>query len=306
MSVALVVAIALGVAACGGATPSPAAAVPAAPKAAAVGPTAALSDHALLAPVAAGETLYAYNGYDDVPAGQACPSPGANELDHCANQLDGLDLVPSNLADLRILAPLPGYVYWIGAGCLNLRTDDHLGLSICHFASFRVALHQSVTRGTVLGLRDPADWWIHLSLDARYDASGTQLPIPAAPAYWPPVPFTSPHTLEGRSLPAASPPANQQYACTTLTSTNQPSGNTALPSPAPAVAPAPPDPCPGAIPTAPAIATAPVNLGPATSEPNSAQLAPPTPTPTHRGVSPTPSPTPRPTQPPTLRPTVTV
>lgn len=232
--------------ACGQLSPSPTAtgaggttATPAASRAAST-----LSDLALLAPVPAGDTLYAYNGYDDVPAGESCPKPGANRLDHCANQLDGLDLVPSNPNDLRILSPVAGTVYYEAGGCLFIKTLDTLDLSVCHFwTPHFVAQGTRVQRGTVLGLRDPADWWIHLSLDARFDATGAQLPTPNPPGYWRPVPFASPHTLEGRSMPAATPPVHQQWACTTFISTNRPKGDFATPSPLPVIAAAPPTRC---------------------------------------------------------------
>lgn len=278
--------------------------------------SASLPDTVLSAPVAAPQTLYVLNGYHDIPQGQTfCPSPGTDLLDHCGNQLDAFDLVPSDLTDTRILAPLPGAVVWEDGGCLGMKTSDYLNLTICHFANggirVPIAPGKVLARGTVLGLRDPSRPWIHLNLDVRYTPDGMPLPSPVPPATYAAVPFDGDHAIEGLDFPAASPPTYQQYRCETITSNNHPTGDTREPSPAPSVTPIWSNWCTtAAAPVAPSSSVLSPSLGLAspTGEPGSAQMpfpSPsatprPAPTPTH-----TPTPTPKPTATPTQTPTAT-
>jgi hypothetical protein len=213
------------------------------------------------APVAAGQTLVVLNGYDNPiapasPNPSWCPSPGVNEHDHCHNQEDGLDFVPSDLADTRILAPTGGEIRWIAldkndptTACLGLEpAGTTLNLTICHFDSsaIYVGTADTVAVGTVLGLRNTADPWVHLSLDDRYaSVGGSQLPTPSS-GYYPPVPFYGTYSIEGHAFPSASPPVFNLHCGDTIASTNVPVGpHAALPPPPASYAPAPAIDCSG-------------------------------------------------------------
>jgi len=173
----------------------------------------------LLAPVAAGETLVVLNGYDNPAPSAACPKPGVNEHDHCGNQADGLDLVPSNLADTRLLAPARATVSLVDSGCVFLDIGSpKVNLTMCHFGQVFVGKGDSVVTGEVLGLRDTADPWVHISFDSIPRDAGVSL------AGIKPLPFVGSFSLQGRDLPAATPPIFNQYQCTTFASTNKPSG----------------------------------------------------------------------------------
>ncbi|MHC4091443.1 MAG: glycoside hydrolase domain-containing protein, partial [Planctomycetota bacterium] len=171
--------------------------------------------YALLAPVSAGQKLTVVHGYNDPLPGETCII--GKGPDHCANQKYGLDLRPSDLSDLKILAPLPGKVGWVGGGCLGLTTEDSLNLNVCHFGSFSVKVGQQVERGAVLGNRNTS--WIHLSLDDRYRSASR-----------PPVPFSGAHTFEGTSLPPLADSQRNQYYGRSFTSTN---GGSSPPPPPP-------------------------------------------------------------------------
>lgn len=149
-------------------------------------------DVALVAPVTWGQTLKVIHGFDDHPAGGCVAGVPP---DHCDNQKWGLDFVPSNPGDLRILAPLPGSIWWISGECLGIKTEDNLNLSICHFASYNVSVNQSIKRGMVLGTRISTKQWIHLSLDLGFGVPSRD-----------PVPFTGAHTIEGRSFETSQDP----------------------------------------------------------------------------------------------------
>lgn len=191
----------------------------------------------IVAPVRSGQTLTVLNGYDNPPPDQVCLPKGYGH-DHCANQEYGLDLVPSDPSDLLVLAPVTGRIAWTdltsgGSGCLGILLSGYptLNLTVCHLSADVLRSGRDVTSGEVLGLRRPKDGWIHLSLDARYDADGRQL----ARSAWSPVPFTGPFTIAGVDLPAqlGSPP--DLYACRTIVSRTTASGDTALPDPLPAI-----------------------------------------------------------------------
>jgi len=226
---------------------------------AAVAPPAA-SGTGLLAPVASGQTLTVLNGYDNPiepakPTSGWCASPGANEHDHCNNQQDGLDFVPSDLADMRILAPTGGMIRWAQAdksdpstSCLALEpTDTTLNLSMCHFqtSAVYVKANDTVAVGTVLGLRNPADPWVHVSLDDRYLSYGAAQAAAPASGY-PPVAFDGSYSIEGHAFPTKSPPVAALHCGETITSTNTAAGPHAAKPPAPSYyAPAPTITCSG-------------------------------------------------------------
>lgn len=217
----------------------------------------------LRAPVAAPQTLTVINGYDNPiaplsPNPTWCPSPGVNEHDHCNNQEDGLDLVPSNLADTRLLAPTGGTITWTWrdkgepalADCMGVQpTGTKLNLTICHFDRSASTGYPdtgaTVTVGTVLGLRNAADPWVHLSLDNRSSSRP-----------YPPVPFVDTYSIEGHAFPSASPAVFDLYCGNTIASTNVPAGpNASMPPTPPFYARAPaidcaPTPTPTRTPTA--------------------------------------------------------
>ena len=216
-----------------------------------------VTGRSLLAPVAAGQTVVVLNGYNNPGPGLYCPSPGVNEHDHCNNQADGFDIVPSDLADTRILAPTDGTVEWVEGGCVGLRPSaTNVNLTVCHFeqSSVYVQAQDVVTQGVVLGLRDPADPWVHLSIDARYTPGGGQVsPLSAAR----PVAFAGAYALERHDFPASQPGVPNEWACATLTSTNVPTGDhAARPNPPSMYAQAPAMDCPttGGQPTSAAVA----------------------------------------------------
>jgi hypothetical protein len=169
----------------------------------------------LLAPVASGQTLTVIHGYNDPLPNEACNI--GTPPDHCNNQKYGLDLQPSNLSDMNILAPMPGVVNWIEGGCLGMHTGDNLNLTVCHFQSVLVSNQQTVVRGQVLGTR--SDNWIHLSLDDRYNN-------PTAP--YPPVAFNGSHTLEGFSFDPGADTARNQWLNQVISSTNNVVGNNGI------------------------------------------------------------------------------
>ncbi len=184
----------------------------------------------LLAPVPAGIVLTvaggpgtptgASGGYNNpLPqrlSGIVChigPAP-----DHCANQQYGLDLIPSNPSVRTILAPTDGAVALLdtGPGCVLLKVAGNLNMNICHFDRFDVKQGDTVIRGKTLGNRSTAH--IHVSLDARYDANGTQK---ANRAEWSPVPFSGGHAIEGQDFPALEDTRPNYHIGRTVVSTNQ-------------------------------------------------------------------------------------
>jgi hypothetical protein len=109
-----VVSLALALSSILAACQQPSTPTPTSPPAAAAQPSVAASAGAaggLVAPVRGPQTLTVLNGYDNPPPGQTCPLKGYGH-DHCGDQEDGLDLVPSNLTDLLVLAPVAGTVKW--------------------------------------------------------------------------------------------------------------------------------------------------------------------------------------------------
>lgn len=120
--------------------------------------------------------------------------------DHCRNQLFGLDMVPDQQSDKKILAPGNGKVSFKGkleGGCVGLRItlDNGLNLNVCHFATWNVSTGDRVLRGKVLGTRSTSH--VHLSLDNRYKI-GTLCKGPDR--CFLPVPFDGQHTIEGMVL----------------------------------------------------------------------------------------------------------
>jgi hypothetical protein len=121
--------------------------------------------------------------------------------DHCANQAYGVDLSVGS-AGFAILAPAPGYVEAVvpgsGGPCILFRVDDNTSLNICHFATTAFKGDPSharhVARGEQLGTS--AQSWVHLSLDDSYNSHDCSKP---------PIPFVSPHSLEGLDLVPADP-----------------------------------------------------------------------------------------------------
>jgi len=186
----------------------------------------------IVAPVRAGQTLTVLNGYDNPPPNEPCPPKGYGH-DHCTNQQYGLDLVPSDLDDLLVLAPVAGTIAWQDAtsGCLGIvpTAFPELNLTVCHLSEVR--LSGAAKAGEVLGLRRPGDPWIHMSLDVRKDANG---PLPKA-KWTVGVPFSGAFTIAGTDFaPAASPQFNL-HACTSITSTTKATGDIAQPNPKPVV-----------------------------------------------------------------------
>jgi hypothetical protein len=148
-----------------------------------------------------------------------------NEHDHCNNQANGLDLVPSDLGDTRILAPVAGTVGWVDDGCLGIDIPGTLvNLSLCHFDESAIYVTQgdAVVQGDVVGLRDPNDPWVHISLDARHKAGGGDIdPLSSAPS----VPFDGAYALDGVSMTASQPAVPNEHRCGAIISTNPPRGD---------------------------------------------------------------------------------
>jgi DNA-binding beta-propeller fold protein YncE len=146
------------------------------------------------APVLGRMRLVNYNGYDSDANNSNCVQKPGN-LDHCENQLYGLDLDPTDRSDkgLTMVSPIDGeIVRWNSeAGCLFIRLKDpdpvygNVYLSLCHFAQ-PLKTSGTVRRGECLGRRSEG---IHISLATKPDdKSGTALP------------FTGRYHFEGRSL----------------------------------------------------------------------------------------------------------
>lgn len=239
----------------------------------------------LRAPVASNQTLTVYNGYDNPLVPSPCPKPGTAPHDHCGNQEYGLDFIPSDLADPRILAPISGKIGWPpGTGplaCLGITPTgtSTLNLTVCHFAADAIFVEQDdvVVQGQVLGLRDPRAWWIHLSLDDR--AISPFQPVPFYDAYW----------IEGVAFVPRNPPVFDLYCGVTIKSTNGVAEDDPHADEAPytTYAAAPALSCPPETPARTATPTA-------TLAPTATSTLAPTPTPKPTLV-PTPKPTPRPT-----------
>lgn len=157
----------------------------------------------LPAPIPAGISFTVHHGYNDPLPGQTC-SIGTT-IDHCDNQQFGLDFNPPTQ---DIVSPAAGRVKWIEGECLGIQLDDGgANLTICHFARFKVADEQRVSKGQCLGTKESH---IHISLDDRYNRPG------ASPH--PPIPFTGRYALEGQNL---EPTGQQdQWKNKSFTSTN--------------------------------------------------------------------------------------
>jgi len=217
--------VSLAIAACqgaGGPTPTPTPTQQSAPATA-----------GLVAPVRAPQMLTVLNGYDNPPPDEPCPTSGYGH-DHCGHQEYGLDLVPSDLSDLLVLAPIAGTIRWglDAVGCLGMSpdVDPMLNLTVCHLSALRASGH--VDPGEVLGLRKPTNPWVHLSLNVQYDSTGGQLPVSART----PIPVTGRYAIAGHDFPAQTYPPANRHACETIRSTTVASGDTSLPSPLPAIA----------------------------------------------------------------------
>jgi hypothetical protein len=248
--------------------------------------------------VAAPQTLTVLNGYDNPPPTETCPPKGYGH-DHCANQEYGLDLVPSVLTDLLVLAPIGGTIEWglDSNGCLGISPDADatLNLTVCHLSVLRA--HGQIDAGEVLGLRRTTDPWVHLSLNVQYDAKGTQL----AAAAWRAVPFTGTYAIEGHEFaPQPTSPANL-HACETLVSTNVATGDSSLPDPLPSVTPADLSGCATTGPPTPTLAPKPTPKPTPAPTPKLTPTRAPTPAPA-RAPTPKPTPSPIPTRAPTATP----
>ncbi len=150
---------------------------------------------ALLAPFPYGTKFTIEAGYNDA-YGLSCTVGTA--LDHCQNQLFGLDFVGST----TVLAPVGGdvtstYKYlfnnvWVD--CVFIQMDDALNLSVCHILDATLNAHQgdTIPRGKLLG---QSDGHVHLNMDKRENLGYNY------PNYYP-VPFTVDHTIEGMSYTA--------------------------------------------------------------------------------------------------------
>ncbi len=160
-------------------------------------------DVELLSPFNHGVKWTVFNGYlDNRDQSKDGCGVGENALDHCRNQLFGLDMVPDQQNDTDILTPGNGKVTFRGKlpeeNCIGVRItlDNGLNMNVCHFASFNVSQGDRVLRGKLLGIRSSPH--VHLSLDDRYRI-GTL--CPRQERCFLPVPFDGEHTLEGMSLP---------------------------------------------------------------------------------------------------------
>lgn len=159
------------------------------------------SDLALLAPFNNGVTWTLKNGYYENQAqDKAGCGIGFKPLDHCRNQLFGLDLLPDAKfqSDREVLAPIAGKVYYITDSpniCIILTLNDNVSLNVCHFDTVNVKVGDTVQQGQVLGIRSTAH--VHLSLDDRHNKGN----FCKTENCFLPIPFVGPHTLEGFSLP---------------------------------------------------------------------------------------------------------
>lgn len=156
-------------------------------------------DFYLLSPFNNGVTWTVYNGYFD-NRDQSKDGCGIENkpLDHCRNQLFGLDLVPDQNNDTAILSPGNGTIGYVGkleGGCMGVRIilDNGINLNVCHFVfPPNVRTGERVLRGKILGVRSSPH--VHLSLDDRYRI-GTL--CPGQEHCFLPIPFDEQHTLDG-------------------------------------------------------------------------------------------------------------
>lgn len=158
-------------------------------------------DYSLLSPFNNGVTWKVFNGYlDNRDQTQEGCGVSSNALDHCRNQLFGLDIIPDQQSDTQVLAPVDGSIGYVGeleGGCVGMRIllDNGLNLNMCHFATLNIKNGERVKRGKVLGTRNTTH--VHLSLDDRYRI-GTL--CPGKERCFLPVPFNGNHTIEGISF----------------------------------------------------------------------------------------------------------
>ncbi|OGH14940.1 MAG: hypothetical protein A3H50_03680 [Candidatus Levybacteria bacterium RIFCSPLOWO2_02_FULL_37_10] len=158
-------------------------------------------DFDLLSPFNNGVAWTVFNGYlDNRDQSKNGCGVATKPLDHCRNQLFGLDMVPDQESDKEILAPANGKVSFRGeleGGCIGLRVtlDNGLNLNVCHFAAWNVSVGDRVLRGKVLGTRSTPH--VHLSLDDRYRIGNL---CPGQDRCFLPIPFDGQHTLEGVPL----------------------------------------------------------------------------------------------------------
>jgi len=157
-------------------------------------------DFTLLSPFNNGVTWTVSSGYYNNRNQTSTGCHIGTGPDHCRNQLFGLDMVPDQQSDKKILAPGNGKVSFKGkleGGCVGLRItlDNGLNLNVCHFATWNVSTGDRVLRGKVLGTRSTSH--VHLSLDNRYKI-GTLCKGPDR--CFLPVPFDGQHTIEGMVL----------------------------------------------------------------------------------------------------------
>jgi hypothetical protein len=97
----------------------------------------------------------------------------------------GLDLTT---ASEDIVAPGAGVIAWTGGDCLGIKLNDGgANLTVCHFASFKVARNQPVAQGQCLGTKGSH---VHINLYGL-----------VADDSKPPIPFTGRYKLEGKELP---------------------------------------------------------------------------------------------------------
>lgn len=152
----------------------------------------------LLSPFNLGVTWTAISGYynNTSQSSEGCGVGGGPGLDHCRNQLFGLDLKPSQPFenDKTVLAPASGTVALLAGDCILLTLEDNINLNVCHFASTNVKEGEKVERGKVLGIRSTS--WVHISLDNRHNL-GT---LCNSGKCFLPVPFSGTYSLEGMSL----------------------------------------------------------------------------------------------------------
>jgi hypothetical protein len=189
----------------------------------------------IVAPARAGQTLTVLNGYDNPMPGGTCTKGYGH--DHCGNQEFGLDLVLSNPSDLLVLSPVTGTIAWPpsgvdAVGCVGIvpTAFPQLNLTVCHLSQLR-ATDKAVTAGEVLGWRNPADGWIHMSLDTRIDGNGKAIPLDQVTG----VPFSGAFTIAGHDFPPAATRTFNLHACKSLASQTAATGDTAEPSPLPAI-----------------------------------------------------------------------
>lgn len=160
-------------------------------------------NNSILSPFNNGVTWSVYNGYlDNRDQSWAGCGVAFRALDHCRNQLFGLDLVPDQEIGFQILAPANGTIIWKGrleGGCVGvrIRLDNGLNMNVCHFATFNVEEGKHVARGAILGTSSTQH--VHMSLDDRY-GSGNLCPGAKDEVCNIPVPFSGVYTIEGISF----------------------------------------------------------------------------------------------------------